>query len=184
MSRVVLRKEPDDNYGFSIADALFESGVYVKRVRQQGPADVAGVKRFDKILLVNGMPAQDANVERLLPLFDACETALELVICRYDPLIDDRQREEGIPACRGVGGKENEDGKEGNVGEEGNVSKKNPVEKAPETEKRDGGSLDSGERGSAEGGDEGERKERKIEGMTLDSKNEDGIQSLEDLRIE
>ena len=96
MTKVVLRKESDDNFGFSIADGLFESGVYIKRVRRQGPAEVAGVKRFDKILLVNGLSAKDANVEQLLPLFDACERALELTICRYDPLM-----EEGL---RGGGG--------------------------------------------------------------------------------
>ena len=95
MSKVVLRKEVDDNFGFSIADGLFESGVYIKRVRRQGPADVAGVKRFDKILLVNGLSAKDAIVEQLLPLFDACERALELTICRYDPLVELRGVEGG-----------------------------------------------------------------------------------------
>ena len=90
MAKVVLVKEPLDNFGFSIADGLFESGVYVKRVRRQGPADVAGVQRFDKILLVNGVSAKDANVDQLLPLIDACEAALELTICRHvdEPLID------------------------------------------------------------------------------------------------
>ena len=94
MAKVVLRKEVDDNFGFSIADALFESGVYVKRVRRGGPAEVAGVKRFDKILLVNGMSAKEATVDELLPLFDACERALELTICRYDPLMDEERNEE------------------------------------------------------------------------------------------
>jgi hypothetical protein len=42
-----------DDYGFSVSDGLYEKGVYINRIRSNGPADVAGVlKPYDRIIQV------------------------------------------------------------------------------------------------------------------------------------
>lgn len=42
-----------DDYGFSVSDGLYEKGVYVNKIRKDGPADIVGLlKPFDRIIQV------------------------------------------------------------------------------------------------------------------------------------
>lgn len=48
-----LVKESDlDDFGLSVSDGLVEKGVYVNNIRPGGPAEVAGLKPFDRLLQV------------------------------------------------------------------------------------------------------------------------------------
>jgi C-terminal processing protease CtpA/Prc len=40
------------DFGFSLSDGMYEKGVYVSAVRSGSPAQLAGVKSFDRILQV------------------------------------------------------------------------------------------------------------------------------------
>lgn len=43
-----------DDYGFSVSDGLYERGVYINRIRSNGPADqVSALKPYDRIIQVN-----------------------------------------------------------------------------------------------------------------------------------
>lgn len=41
-----------EDFGFSVSDGLLEKGVYVKNIRPAGPADVGGLKPYDRLLQV------------------------------------------------------------------------------------------------------------------------------------
>lgn len=48
-----MRKDLESHdFGFSVSDGLLEKGVYVNMIRPDGPADLAGLKPFDRILQV------------------------------------------------------------------------------------------------------------------------------------
>lgn len=48
-----LSKESDlEDFGFSVSDGLLEKGVYVNNIRPGGPADVVGLKPYDRLLQV------------------------------------------------------------------------------------------------------------------------------------
>lgn len=48
-----LSKESDlEDFGFSVSDGLLEKGVYVNNIRPGGPAEVAGLKPYDRMLQV------------------------------------------------------------------------------------------------------------------------------------
>lgn len=40
------------DFGFGLSDGMYEKGVYISGVREGGPADVAGLKQFDRVLQV------------------------------------------------------------------------------------------------------------------------------------
>lgn len=49
-----LNKESDlEDFGFSVSDGLLEKGVYVNNIRPGGPAEVAGLKPYDRLLQVD-----------------------------------------------------------------------------------------------------------------------------------
>lgn len=51
--QVSLSKESDmEDFGFSVSDGLLEKGVYVNNIRPGGPAEVAGLKPYDRLLQV------------------------------------------------------------------------------------------------------------------------------------
>lgn len=51
--QVSLNKESDlEDFGFSVSDGLLEKGVYVNNIRPGGPAEVAGLKPYDRLLQV------------------------------------------------------------------------------------------------------------------------------------
>lgn len=41
-----------EDFGFSVSDGLLEKGVYVNNIRPGGPAEVAGLKPYDRLLQV------------------------------------------------------------------------------------------------------------------------------------
>ena len=51
--QVSLFKETDlEDFGFSVSDGLLEKGVYVNNIRPGGPAEIGGLKPFDRLLQV------------------------------------------------------------------------------------------------------------------------------------
>ena len=51
--QVTLFKEPDEeDFGFSVSDGLLDKGVYVNNIRPSGPAELGGLKAFDRLLQV------------------------------------------------------------------------------------------------------------------------------------
>lgn len=51
--QVTIRKDRESHdFGFSVSDGLLEKGVFVNMIRPEGPADLAGLKPFDRILQV------------------------------------------------------------------------------------------------------------------------------------
>jgi hypothetical protein len=52
--QVSLSKESDlEDFGFSVSDGLLEKGVYVNNIRPGGPAEVGGLKSYDRLLQVH-----------------------------------------------------------------------------------------------------------------------------------
>lgn len=51
--RFVLKRRPGTSFGFSLADGLYDPGIYVKAVNVGSPADNAGVQPFDTLLKVS-----------------------------------------------------------------------------------------------------------------------------------
>ncbi|KAJ8381345.1 hypothetical protein SKAU_G00021230 [Synaphobranchus kaupii] len=86
LHKVTLNKETDaEDFGFSVSDGLLEKGVYVNNIRPTGPAEVGGLKAFDRLLQVNHVRTRDFDSCLVIPLITESGNKLDLVISR-DPL--------------------------------------------------------------------------------------------------
>ncbi|KAI3356901.1 hypothetical protein L3Q82_003550 [Scortum barcoo] len=83
LHKVTLRKDLESrDFGFSVSDGLLEKGVYVNMIRPHGPADLAGLKPFDRILQVNRVRTRDLDCCLTVPLIIEAGDSLDLVISR------------------------------------------------------------------------------------------------------
>ena len=73
-----------EDFGFSVSDGLFDKGIYVARVRANGPADnsVSLLKPMDRILQINETRTHDFDCCLAVPLIAAAGDKLELLITR------------------------------------------------------------------------------------------------------
>ncbi|XP_022594786.1 glutamate receptor-interacting protein 2-like [Seriola dumerili] len=83
LHKVTMRKDLESHdFGFSVSDGLLEKGVYVNMIRPDGPADLAGLKPFDRILQVNRVRTRDLDCCLTVPLIMEAGDSLDLVISR------------------------------------------------------------------------------------------------------
>ncbi|KAM7362435.1 scribble planar cell polarity protein isoform 4-T6 [Cochliomyia hominivorax] len=59
-----------------------DDGIFISRVTEGGPADLAGLKVGDKVLKVNGIPVVDADHYQAVQVLKACGAVLVLVVQR------------------------------------------------------------------------------------------------------
>ncbi|XP_035282200.1 glutamate receptor-interacting protein 1-like isoform X5 [Anguilla anguilla] len=86
LHKVTLFKETDvEDFGFSVSDGLLDKGVYVNNIRPCGPAEVGGLKAFDRLLQVNHIRTRDFDSCLVIPLIAESGNQLDLVISR-DPV--------------------------------------------------------------------------------------------------
>lgn len=79
---VVLFRESNEDFGFSISDGLTDNGVYVNSIRSKGPAHQAGMNPFDRIIQVNNEPVADLDCQSVLPLLASSGNQLNLIVSR------------------------------------------------------------------------------------------------------
>uniref|UniRef100_A0AAZ3NWE2 PDZ domain-containing protein n=1 Tax=Oncorhynchus tshawytscha TaxID=74940 RepID=A0AAZ3NWE2_ONCTS len=78
-----LLKESDlEDFGFSVSDGLLEKGVYVNNIRPGGPAEVGGLKSYDRLLQINHVRTRDFDCCLVVPLIAESGNKLDLVISR------------------------------------------------------------------------------------------------------
>ncbi|XP_030279146.1 glutamate receptor-interacting protein 2-like isoform X3 [Sparus aurata] len=83
LHKVTIRKDRESHdFGFSVSDGLLEKGVFVNMIRPDGPADLAGLKPFDRILQVNRVRTRDLDCCLTVPLIIEAGDCLDLVISR------------------------------------------------------------------------------------------------------
>ncbi|TSK13268.1 Glutamate receptor-interacting protein 1 [Bagarius yarrelli] len=83
LHKVSLSKESDlEDFGFSVSDGLLEKGVYVNNIRPGGPADVAGLKPYDRLLQISHVRTRDFDCCLVVPLIAESGNKLDLVISR------------------------------------------------------------------------------------------------------
>ncbi|XP_061114497.1 glutamate receptor-interacting protein 2-like isoform X2 [Conger conger] len=82
----VLKDTESGDFGFSVSDGFLENGVYVNMIRPDGPADLAGLRPYDRILQVNHVRTRDLDCCLVLPLMTQSGSRLELVLSR-NPLV-------------------------------------------------------------------------------------------------
>ncbi|XP_018611488.1 glutamate receptor-interacting protein 1 isoform X3 [Scleropages formosus] len=83
LHKVTLYKESDtEDFGFSVSDALLEKGVYVNNIRPNGPADLGGLKPYDRLLQINHVRTRDFDCCLVVPLIAESGNKLDLVISR------------------------------------------------------------------------------------------------------
>ncbi|XP_062384250.1 glutamate receptor-interacting protein 1 isoform X4 [Sardina pilchardus] len=83
LHKVSLFKETDlEDFGFSVSDGLLEKGVYVNNIRPGGPAEVGGLKPFDRLLQINHVRTRDFDCCLVVPLIAESGNKLDLVISR------------------------------------------------------------------------------------------------------
>ncbi|KAG7456142.1 hypothetical protein MATL_G00248590 [Megalops atlanticus] len=86
LHKVTLFKESDmEDFGFSVSDGLLEKGVYVNNIRPSGPADLGGLKPYDRLLQINHVRTRDFDCCLVVPLIAESGNKLDLVVSR-DPL--------------------------------------------------------------------------------------------------
>lgn len=57
-----LLKDSDlEDFGFSVSDGVLEKGVYVNNIRPGGPAEIGGLKPYDRLLQVSHCDAVPVN---------------------------------------------------------------------------------------------------------------------------
>ncbi|KAK9889767.1 hypothetical protein WA026_007147 [Henosepilachna vigintioctopunctata] len=82
-----------DDYGFSVSDGLYEKGVYVNKIRKDGPADIVGLLRpYDRIIQVNDTKTQDFDCCLTVPLIASAGDRIELIVAR-NPYINCCERD-------------------------------------------------------------------------------------------
>ncbi|KAJ8008851.1 hypothetical protein DPEC_G00082740 [Dallia pectoralis] len=83
LHKVSLFKETDlEDFGFSVSDGLLEKGVYVNNIRPGGPAEVGGLKSYDRLLQINHVRTRDFDCCLVVPLIAESVNKLDLVISR------------------------------------------------------------------------------------------------------
>nr|XP_046152765.1 glutamate receptor-interacting protein 1 isoform X3 [Oncorhynchus gorbuscha] len=83
LHKVSLSKESDlEDFGFSVSDGLLEKGVYVNNIRPGGPAEVGGLKSYDRLLQINHVRTRDFDCCLVVPLIAESGNKLDLVISR------------------------------------------------------------------------------------------------------
>ncbi|XP_055793256.1 glutamate receptor-interacting protein 1-like [Salvelinus fontinalis] len=83
LHKVSLLKESDlEDFGFSVSDGLLEKGVYVNNIRPGGPAEVVGLKSYDRLLQINHVRTRDFDCCLVVPLIAESGNTLDLVISR------------------------------------------------------------------------------------------------------
>ncbi|XP_063068699.1 glutamate receptor-interacting protein 1 [Engraulis encrasicolus] len=83
LHKVSLFKESDlEDFGFSVSDGLLEKGVYVNNIRPGGPAEIGGLKPFDRLLQINHVRTRDFDCCLVVPLIAESGNKLDLVISR------------------------------------------------------------------------------------------------------
>ncbi|KAJ8398845.1 hypothetical protein AAFF_G00417530 [Aldrovandia affinis] len=86
LHKVTLFKEADaEDFGFSVSDGILDKGVYVNNIRPSGPAEVGGLKPYDRLLQINHVRTRDFDSCLVVPLITESDDKLDLVISR-DPL--------------------------------------------------------------------------------------------------
>ncbi|XP_078233031.1 glutamate receptor-interacting protein 1 isoform X16 [Pogona vitticeps] len=99
LHKVTLFKDSDmEDFGFSVSDGLLEKGVYVKNIRTAGPADVGGLKPYDRLLQVNHVRTRDFDCCLVVPLIAESGNKLELVISRNPVASQKMSSEQTFPA--------------------------------------------------------------------------------------
>ncbi|XP_069048411.1 glutamate receptor-interacting protein 1 isoform X11 [Lepisosteus oculatus] len=83
LHKVTLYKDTDaEDFGFSVSDGLLEKGVYVNNIRPSGPADLGGLKPYDRLLQINHVRTRDFDCCLVVPLIAESGNKLDLVISR------------------------------------------------------------------------------------------------------
>ncbi|KAM6954633.1 glutamate receptor-interacting protein 1 isoform 2-T2 [Aplochiton taeniatus] len=83
LHKMTLTKETDgEDFGFSVSDGLLEKGVYINNIRPDGPAQLEGLKPYDRLLQVNHVRTRDFDCCLVVPLIAESGNKLELVISR------------------------------------------------------------------------------------------------------
>ncbi|XP_064175357.1 glutamate receptor-interacting protein 1-like isoform X1 [Anguilla rostrata] len=95
LHKVALFKELDEeDFGFSVSDGLLEKGVYVNNIRPDGPAELGGLKPYDRLLQINHVRTRDFDCCLVVPLIAESGNKLDLVISR-NPLASRTPAEPG-----------------------------------------------------------------------------------------
>ncbi|XP_057296598.1 glutamate receptor-interacting protein 1-like [Hydractinia symbiolongicarpus] len=72
-----------DEFGFSVSESSLGSGVYIKTIQKGSPADMSkAIKKYDRILKVNGVCTRDLSYDHVVPLLQQGGTKLDLVLER------------------------------------------------------------------------------------------------------
>ncbi|KAL3851669.1 hypothetical protein ACJMK2_015398 [Sinanodonta woodiana] len=83
LQKVIMDKETVmEDFGFSLSDGLYDKGVYISAVKEDGYADIAGLLQFDRVLQVNGKKTRNMDCFMVVPLIAEAGNHLELVVCR------------------------------------------------------------------------------------------------------
>ncbi|XP_028809854.1 glutamate receptor-interacting protein 1 isoform X4 [Denticeps clupeoides] len=83
LHKVSLFKESDmEDFGFSVSDGMLEKGVYVNNIRPGGPAEMAGLSSYDRLLQINHVRTRDFDCCLVVPLIAESGNKLDLVISR------------------------------------------------------------------------------------------------------
>uniref|UniRef100_A0A671QZR6 Glutamate receptor-interacting protein 1-like n=1 Tax=Sinocyclocheilus anshuiensis TaxID=1608454 RepID=A0A671QZR6_9TELE len=97
LHKVSLLKDSDlEDFGFSVSDGVLEKGVYVNNIRPGGPAEIGGLKPYDRLLQINRVRTRDFDCCLVVPLIAESGNKLDLVISR-NPVSS--QRSPSRPVC-------------------------------------------------------------------------------------
>ncbi|XP_077090720.1 glutamate receptor-interacting protein 1 isoform X16 [Siphateles boraxobius] len=83
LHKMSLLKDSDlEDFGFSVSDGVLEKGVYVNNIRPGGPAEIGGLKPYDRLLQINHVRTRDFDCCLVVPLIAESGNKLDLVISR------------------------------------------------------------------------------------------------------
>lgn len=72
-----------EDFGFSVSDGLYEKGIFINRIRKNGPADACGLlKPLDRLLQINDARTNEFDCCLAVPLIAAAGDKIELLVAR------------------------------------------------------------------------------------------------------
>ncbi len=81
-----LSKDSDlEDFGFSVSDGVLEKGVYVNNIRPGGPAEIGGLKPYDRLLQVSRCDAMvlcNKHIMAQIPFHPPNSVTFHITLCQ------------------------------------------------------------------------------------------------------
>lgn len=81
LERITVKRLPNEPFGFSLSDGVYEKGVYISAIKPNSPAS-GTLKVYDRILQINETSTRLLDCRQVACLLARCNDEITLIVCR------------------------------------------------------------------------------------------------------